>query len=111
MAFQKKVGFASRVGDHITDELVGVLSGGASFDFKELFLKVHAALKLNKTASGGEEMLRLRCHEKLQRLASRGLVKKTARTYCGLEGIEQATSAYLLAQAKAAVAARTAAVG
>ena len=39
--------------DHLTDELVSVLSGGASFDFKDLFLTVYAGLKQKKTAGGG----------------------------------------------------------
>ena len=109
MAFQMKRGVSGRV-DHVTDELVGVLSGGDSFDFKDLFLEVYAGLKQKKTASGGEEMLRLRCHEKLQILSKRGLVQKTGKTYCGLKGIEQASSVHLLAKAQAAVAARVAAV-
>ena len=50
MANQSKVGFSSRAGDNMTDELVCVLSGGASLDFKELFLLVFAAMKLKKTA-------------------------------------------------------------
>ena len=93
MAYPKKVGFSGRV-DHVTDELVCVLSGGASFEFKDLFLTVFAGLKLKKMASGGEEMLRLRCHEKLQTLTKRGLVQKTGKTYCGLKGIEQASSVH-----------------
>ena len=93
----------------MTDELVGVLSGGASFDFKDLFLVIYAGLKLKKMASGGEEMLRLRCHEKLQILSKRGLVQKTGRTYTGLKGIEQASSAHQIAKAQADVAARDAA--
>ena len=109
MAFLMKPGFSGRV-DHVTDELVSVLSDGASFDFKDLFLTVYAGLKQKKTASGGEEMLRLRCHEKLQILSKRGLVQKTGKTYCGLKGIEQASSVHLLAKAQAAVAARVAAV-
>ena len=110
MAFQMKRGVSGRV-DHVTDELGGVLSGGDSFDFKDLVLEVYAGLKQKKTASGGEEMLRLRCHEKLQTLAKRGLVQKTGKTYCGLKGIEQASSVYLLAKAQAVVAARVAAAG
>ncbi len=78
------------------DEVVCVLSGGASFDFKDLFLMVFAGMKLKKTASGGEEMLRLRCHEKLQRLVTRGLVQKTGKTYCALKGIEQASTGFAL---------------
>ena len=107
MAFFMKPGFSGRV-DHVTDELVSVLSGGASFDFKDLFLVIYAGLKLKKTASGGEEMLRLRCHEKLQTLAKRGLVQKTGKTYVGLKGIEKASSVYLLEKAQADIAARDA---
>jgi len=63
--------------DIITEELVAVLSGSASFEFKPLFDIVHANLRARKSAGGGEEMLRLRAYEKLQSLVSQGMVKKT----------------------------------
>ncbi len=111
MSFPRKASFSRRVADHVTDELVNVLSGGANCEFKELFLKVYAGLKIKNAVSGGEEMLRLRCYEKLQNLTNRGLVKKTGKTYAGLKGIEQASSVHQLARADAAVAARVAAAG
>ena len=83
MAFPKTVGFSRRVADHVTDELVSVLSGGEIYEFKELFLKVYEGLKVRKAVSGGEEMLRLRCYEKLQRLSSRGMFKRPARPMAG----------------------------
>ena len=97
--------------DHVTDELVNVLSGGAIYEFKELFLKVYEGLKLKNAVSGGEEMLRLRSYEKLQNLTNRGLVQKTGKTYRGLKGLEQASSVHRLARVDAAVAARVAAAG
>ena len=69
--------FSRRGPDFITEELVAILSGGASFEFKPLFDIVHANLRARKSASGGEEMLRLRAYEKLQSLVSQGMVKKT----------------------------------
>jgi hypothetical protein len=108
MAFLKKSGFSGR-GDNITDELIAVLASGTSYDFKDLFVAVHVNLKLRKAAGGGEEMLRLRCHEKLQRLIGQGFVQKTGKAYRSLQGIEQASSTHLLAKAQAAVAARVAA--
>lgn len=58
--------FARRAPDSITEELVAVLSGPKSYEFKALFLVIHAALRARNAASGGEEMLRLRTYDKLQ---------------------------------------------
>ena len=57
--------------------MVAVLAGKASFEFKPLFDVIFAKLHARNAASGGEEMLRLRCYEKLQSLVDRGAVKKT----------------------------------
>lgn len=92
MSFQPNAGFSRRVADHVTDELVSVLTGGRTYEFKDLFLVVHEGLKLKRAASGGEEMLRLRCYEKLQNLSNRGLVQKSGKTYAGLKGFEKASS-------------------
>jgi hypothetical protein len=74
--------------DLVTEELAMVLSGQPSFEFKPLFEIVHANLRAKKSASGGEEMLRLRTYEKLQSLVSQGMVKKTitkdGKKYLGL---------------------------
>jgi hypothetical protein len=71
-------GTISRRGpDRVTEELAVVLSGESSFEFRPLFDIVHANLRARKSASGGEEMLRLRTYEKLQSLVSQGMVKKT----------------------------------
>ena len=111
MAFPSNKGFIRRVADHVTDELVSALSGGSTYEFKELFKVVFAGLKLKNAVSGGEEMLRLRCYEKLQNLTSRGLVEKKLKSYRGLKGIEQASSVHQLARADAAISARATAVG
>ncbi len=105
MAIAQKRVFFRRVADHVTDELVNVLMDGETYEFKALFLKVHENLKLKNAVSGGEEMLRLRCYEKLQSLAGRGLVKKVAKTYRGLKGIEQASSVHQIARVDAAISA------
>jgi len=71
-------GNSSRRGpDVVTEELVAVLSGSAWFEFKPLFELVYMNLRARKSASGGEEMLRLRAYEKLQSLVSRGMVQKS----------------------------------
>ena len=85
-------GNSSRRGpDVVTEELAAVLSGPASFEFKPLFDLVYANLRTRKSASGGEEMLRLRAYEKLQSLVNRGMVKKTitkdGKKYCGLKSL------------------------
>lgn len=101
--------FSRRAPDHVTDALVDVLADGESFEFKALFLKVYEGLKVKKAVSGGEEMLRLRCYEKLQHLANRGFVLKTGKIYGRLRDIEQASSVNRLAKTDAAIAARNAA--
>jgi len=77
MATQFGGGTSRRGPDLITEELVAVLSGTSSFEFKPLFDIVYANLRARKPVSGGEEMMRLRAYEKLQSLVSQGMVKKT----------------------------------
>src|SRR6058998_1733368 len=75
----KSVGasFSRRMPDHVTEELVAVLSSRASFEFKPLFDIILLNLRERNAASGGEEMLRLRAYEKLQGLVSQGAVNRT----------------------------------
>jgi hypothetical protein len=105
MAFTKRAVFTRRIVDHITDEVVKVLSGDVSYEFKVLFVKVYEGLKLKNAVSGGEEMLRLRCYEKLQKLISRGLVEKKLKIYRGLKGLAEATSIQAFARIDASIAA------
>jgi hypothetical protein len=105
MAYTRRASFTRRVVDHVTDELVNVLLDGQAYEFKALFTKVYEGLKLKNAVSGGEEMLRLRCYEKLQKLASRGLVEKKLKNYRGLAGLEEATSVLTLARIDASIAA------
>jgi len=88
--------FSRRGPDIITEELVAILSGSASFEFKPLFEIVHANLRARKSAGGGEEMLRLRAYEKLQSLVSQGMVKKTitkaGKHYKGLASLASFTA-------------------
>ena len=69
--------FRRRIPDHVTEQLVAVLSSRASFEFKPLFDIVIAKLRERNAASGGEEMLRLRVYEKLQGLVNQGAVNRT----------------------------------
>ena len=98
MAITRKTTFSRRVVDHVTDELVTVLGNGGAYEFKALFSKVFEGLKLKNAVSGGEEMLRLRSYEKLLSLAKRGLVLKTGKSYTGLTGLHEASSANRLAR-------------
>lgn len=101
MATARKTRFSRRVPDHVTDELVVVLSEETEFlHFNDLFQKVYDNLKKKNAVSGGEEMLRLRAYEKLQNLVSRGMVDKEARQYRGLDGIERASSKWQAEQQK-----------
>lgn len=83
--------------DHVTDELVSVLSDQQTFGFNDLFEVVYENLKARNAVSGGEEMLRLRAYEKLQNLVTRGLVEKNGKEYRGLENIGEASSAHAAA--------------
>ena len=99
MATTRRTRFSRRIPDHVTDELVVVLKGNdTALQFNDLFELVYENLKEKNAVSGGEEMLRLRAYEKLQNLVTRGLVEKKGKSYTGLEGIEQASSAYVAAQ-------------
>jgi hypothetical protein len=80
----KSFAFSRRGPDIVSEELVSVLSGKASLEFKPLFDIVHANLRARNSASGGEEMLRLRTYEKLQHLVQQGQVKKTGKEYKGV---------------------------
>lgn len=77
-------GFSRRGPDRVAEELAAVLSQKASFEFKALFLIVYANLRAQNAANGGEEMLRLRAYEKLQKLVDAGIVKKTGKEYTGV---------------------------
>ena len=77
-------GFSRRGPDQVAQELATVLSKKESFEFKALFLVVHANLRARNAANGGEEMLRLRTYEKLQNLVQAGIVKKTGKEYRGV---------------------------
>ncbi|MDE0569298.1 MAG: hypothetical protein OSB44_01360 [Verrucomicrobiales bacterium] len=99
MATTRRTRFSRRIPDHVTDELVVVLKGNdTALQFNNLFELVYENLKAKNAVSGGEEMLRLRAYEKLQNLVTRGLVEKSGKAYTGLDGIEQASSAYVAAQ-------------
>lgn len=77
-------GFSRRGPDLVAEELATVLSAKTAFEFKALFLIVHANLRARNSASGGEEMLRLRAYEKLQNLVGAGIVKKVGKKYRGV---------------------------
>jgi hypothetical protein len=97
MAKPTGASFSRRAPDNITEELVAALSSKASFEFKALFAIIFQNLRERNAASGGEEMLRLRCYEKLQSLVNQGAVKKTVtgivKKYKGVPGPLLALSA------------------
>ena len=61
----------------MTEELCAILSQKLSFEFKPLYDLVYANLHARNAASGGDEMLRLRAYEKLQKLVHDGMVTKS----------------------------------
>ncbi|MGK0184456.1 MAG: putative transcriptional regulator [Verrucomicrobiales bacterium] len=104
MATTRRTRFSRRIPDHVTDELVNVLSDPKTYEFNSLFELVYENLKERNAVSGGEEMLRLRAYEKLQNLVTRGLVEKAGKKYRGLERIEEASSKFIAAAQAAAQA-------
>ena len=84
MAVYKNNAFSRRLPDLVTEELVLVLSQNRSYQFKQLFEVVHDNLRRRKAANGGEEMLRLRAYDKLQKLVFSGAVKKNGKVYTGI---------------------------
>ena len=91
MAKVFRSGFQRRTPDLLTEELVAVLSGKSSFEFKPLFELILQNLQSKKIAKSNTEMLRLRTYEKLQQLVEQGVVKKTitndVKKYKGLESL------------------------
>ena len=78
MSKRSLISFQRRAPDLITEELVAVLSSKKWFEFKPLFTILLGKLRARNAASGGEEMLRFRAYEKLQRLVNQGAVTRTA---------------------------------
>lgn len=76
--------FSVRGPDRVSEELATVLSTKKALEFKDLFDLVHAGLLSKDFARGGEEMLRLRAHEKLQAFVAAGIVTKDAKKYTGV---------------------------
>jgi hypothetical protein len=85
---KKQNGFSRGKQDSVMDELISVLSKKREYEFKPLFTLVHEKLRARNAASGGEEMMRLRCYEKLQSLVQKGVVTRTfsagVKTYCAI---------------------------
>jgi hypothetical protein len=88
MAKSSGSSFTRRAPDNITEELVAILSSKTAYEFKPLFSMILDNLRERNAASGGEEMLRLRCYEKLQSLVSQGAVDRkvngTVKKYKGV---------------------------
>ncbi len=94
----KRTRYSRRLPDHVTDELVTVLTEKKVFGFNDLFERVFENLKARNAVSGGEEMLRLRAYEKLQNLVTRGLVEKIGKEYKGTSRVHEASTAYVAAK-------------
>ena len=80
-AEMSKHGYTSVKPDVATEEMVGILMNGEAVDFHGLFATVYENLRTRRSIGGGEEMWRLRVYEKLQNLASQGLVDKSGKIY------------------------------
>jgi hypothetical protein len=95
---KKRTRLQRRGPDIVTEELASVLSAEAWFEFKPLFLVVHANLRARRAGNCGEEMLRLRVYEKLQNLVRLGGVEKSGKTYRGIPSGLAALSKHLAAE-------------
>lgn len=71
------------VADHITDELVAVLSNKQAYRFDDLFEVVYERLKARNADGEGKEILRLCTYDKLLKLVQRGLVEEKGKKYRG----------------------------
>ena len=80
----KNLSFSLRGPDRMSEELATVLSTKGSWDFKSLFAILHTNLRSKGFANGGEEMLRLRAHEKLQNFVHTGVATKIGGEYTGV---------------------------
>src|SRR5215216_2210901 len=77
--------FLRRGPDLLTMEIAGVLSQGATHEFKDLFLLVQTNLRARKASNGDGEMMRLRAYEKLQTMVRIGSVVKKGKEYKGVK--------------------------
>jgi hypothetical protein len=68
----------------VSDALAEELSNKGAWEFKTLFDLVHANLRSKDYGRGGDEMLRLRAHEKLQNFLFAGIVTKSGKEYKGV---------------------------
>ena len=89
--------FSLRGPDRVSDALATVLSNKGAWEFKALFDLVHANLLSKDYARGGDEMLRLRAHEKLQNFLSAGIVTKNGKEY---KGVPKALAAFVKTSAE-----------
>ena len=89
--------FSLRGPDRVSDALATVLSSKGAWEFKTLFDLVHANLRAKDFARGGDEMLRLRAHEKLQNFLSAGIVTKNGKEY---KGVPKALAAFVKTSAE-----------
>ena len=89
--------FSLRGPDRVSDALATVLSSKGAWEFKTLFELVHANLRAKDFARGGDEMLRLRAHEKLQNFLSAGIVTKNGKEY---KGVPKALAAFVKTSAE-----------
>jgi hypothetical protein len=76
--------FPPRTPDYVAEEIATVLSSKRVMQFKDIFDIVLVNLRARDLARGGEEMLRLRSHEKLQAFVAGGIATKTEKNYKGV---------------------------
>lgn len=80
---KQRFAFARTGPDFLMNELTESLRQDGWFEFNALFLEIYDRLKLRKATGGGEEMLRLRMYEKLQKLVQGGIVERSGKSYRG----------------------------
>lgn len=70
--------------DVVVEEMLAVLLLQDSYDFHEFFRAVFESLRARKLANAGEDVLRLRVYENLQKFVMSGLVRKSQKRYTAI---------------------------
>jgi hypothetical protein len=70
--------------DVVVEEMLAVLLLQPSYDFHEFFRAVYESLRARKLAGAGEDVLRLRVYENLQKFVMSGLVSKSQKRYTAI---------------------------
>jgi hypothetical protein len=92
---QKRYSLVVRRRDYVVEEIATLLRSDHWYEFNPLFELARANLRGRKPIRAGEEMLRLRLYEKLQRMVELGFVSRDGARYRGIPQELSALSEYM----------------